>query len=386
MTTSRPARLTPPSLEAYPFIDVMFRQQLLGIAHKPYGTSDRCYLDNVFKDASFKSPDSVRLEQIAPLQALSEATLDRLLYILRPKLYGANLTTKADFDLTVTDAYDRYNHHMAVDSAPCSLEQMASFQMAKAYYTEPVHWGQMADLYNNSSVDQQEAIHQFFVNCLNRQLGSIFATPAPKVKLNESFSETFETKIENGETLLYSEIEQKWLNQASFQQIYNVKIDTRGSAEPPLLVATAPTLKQAIALASIYAQTTEADFSYPGNRITIHHNHDEIATADLQPSGARTQNSDFTENDDLKLVWDLKKVGTSTSHAETMRDNLMTQIENCSPNIREGLKQEHREICRRIAACSHDTPETFIKAVLSVERTLGLQWSKVLMLEDALGL
>jgi hypothetical protein len=385
MTSTRPALLTPPPLEAYPFIDVMFRQEMVGIAHKPYGASDRSYLKNVFNDTSFKSPDSLRLEQIAPLQAMNEATLDRLLYILRPKLYGASLTTKADFDQTVLDAYDRHIHHMPANTTPCRLEQMASFQLAKAYFTEPADWGQMADLYNESSADQQEAIHQLFVNIMNIKLKELFATPAPKLKLAESLSEAFESKIENGETFFYSEVEKQWLRQASFQQIYRVTISLKGSSDPCLLVATAPTSKQAIALASIYAQTTD-DLFCPGNKITIHHNLDEVATADLVPSGVSTINSDRSEIDTLKLVWDFPNVGAFTGHDKTIRDNLVTQIENCSPSLREGLEREHREICRQIHSRSSDTPETFTKAVLSVERTLGLQWSKVQLLEDALGL
>lgn len=383
MSSTRPSSLTPPLLEAYPFIDLMFRHHMVDIAHRPYGVSHKRYLDNVFNDTWFRSVDTINPGNTAPLQAMSGDTLDRLLYILRPKISGSVISTKATFDQVVVDAYDQHNHHLSIYD-PCSLEQIASYLVSKAFFTEPVHWGQMAGLYNESSADQQEAIHQFFVNNLNRQLIEIFGAPAPQVKLPETLSKKFETKIENGETLFYSNVEQQWLNQAALQQVYRVTINYKGSSDPDLLVGTGPTVEQAIALASLFAQA--ADASCPGNRMTIHHLNYDIAIAEIEASGVRTLNNDLSENDHKKLSWDFSKVGIRTDHFKNVRDNLVTLIENCNQNMREGLEQEHLDICRLIASCSSDTPESFTKAVLSVERALGLQWSKSRLLEDALGL
>jgi hypothetical protein len=372
MTSSRPARLNPPSLEAYPFIDVMFRSLLLGIAHTPFDVSNRCYLDNVYSQNYFPL-EGISVEQMAPLQAMTEATLDRLLYVLKPKIWSEIIDTKAALDQKALQAYDSHIDSIGDRIDASSLEQMVSYQMYKAVLTEPVHWGQMVDLYNNSAPDQQEALHQFFLKNFNRQLDVILATPAHDLTLPESLRKTFDTKIDNGETFFYSEVEQQWLNEAALQQVYSVTVKNRGSANPELLVATAPTVDQAIAFATLFTQGVRSESTV--NRITIRHNTDDIAYSDIVPA-----------NDQYKLVWDFKDVGAHTGHEETIRDNLVTQIENCSPKLREGLQQQHRELCRRIHSRSSDTPETFTKAVLSVERALGVQWSKVLMLEDALGL
>jgi hypothetical protein len=241
----------------------------------------------------------------------------------------------------------------------------------------------MVDLYNNSAPDQQEAIHQFFLKNYNRQLDVILETPAHDLKLPESLNLTFETKIENGETFLYSEVEQQWMNEAKLQQLYRVVINFRGSANPDLLIATAPTAVQAIAFATLYAQNSTG--KRPGDRITIRTDNGDIANADLKAISGGTQIQPLCD-ENVKLVWDLPKVGVSTGHYKAVRDNLVSLIENCNPKLRDGLEQEHREMCRLIHACASDTPESFTKAVLSAERALGVQWIKAQLLEDALGL
>lgn len=384
MTSIRPALLSPPPLEAYPFIDVMFRHQLFGIAHIPYGASTKHSFDRAFKDTWFQTPDTLRPSQMAPLQAMNETTLDRLLHILRPKLFGAFITSKADFERLVVDVYESNNRNDKSKWAPCSLEQMASFQLSKASYPEPVHWGQLVSLYNQAPADQQEALHQFFVNCLNRQLESMLATRAPAMELPPSLREAVESKTEDGETLLYSEVEQQWLNEAAFQQVYRATITNKGSAGPGLLVTTAPTLKQVIALTSLFAEA--ADALCPGNMILIHHLDETVAIAYVEPSGVRTFNNDFSENDHKKLVWDFQKAGIDSAKMIGIRDHMAATLKYGWHTSSECLEQEYREMCRRIAATSHDSKDNFTKTVLSVERTLGLQWSKVHMLEDALGL
>jgi hypothetical protein len=380
MTSRRPARLNKPSLEAYPFIDVMmFRRSLIGIAHAPFDVKNRSYLDSLFSQNYFPL-ESISLEQMAPLQAMTTDTLDRLLYILKPTIEGSIIDTKAALDQAAMDAYDSHIDDSIGDRIDnASLDQMVCYQLYKAVLTEPVHWGQMVDLYNNSAADQQEAIHQFFLNNFNRQLDVILATPTHGLMLPESLSKTFESKTENGETLFYSEVEQQWLNEAAFQQIYSVTIKKEGNGHHDMLIAGAPTTDQAIAFATLFTQ--EMDSKHSGYRIFIGHNNDKIAYAVVAPVG-----DELSEDVKHKLAWDFKNVGTSTSQAETIRDNLMTQIESCSPRLRQLIEQEHREICRHIHSCLSDTPETFTKAVLSVERALGVQWSKVQMLEDALGL
>lgn len=380
MTSSRPARLHPPSLQAYPFIDVMFRSLLLGIEHFPFDVSNRCYLDNVFSQKYFPV-ESISLEQMAPLQALTEATLDRLLHILKPKIYGAIIDTKAAFDQILVDAYKSQIEHNGGRSVACSLEQMASYLLHKAVMVEPVHWGKMVDLYNSSTADQQEAIHQFFLHSFNRQLDVILATPAPDVTLPASVRKAFDTKTESGETFYYSEVEQQWLNEVELQQIYSVTATKKGSSNPGVLIATAATVDEAIAFATIFTQ--KKDWLTPFDRIIIRHKDDEIALADIVFSSMDSESIASTK---YKLTWDIKNVGTFLTDFKNIRDELAKEIENCSSEFREDLEKKHREMIRLIHSCSFDTPETFTKAVLSVERALGVQWSKVNLLEEALGL
>jgi hypothetical protein len=360
----------------------MFRSLLLGIAHAPFDVSNRCYLDNVFSQKYFPL-ESVTLEQMAPLQAMNAATLDRLLYVLKPKIWGSIIDTKAAFDQITVAAYDSHIDSIGGRVEACSLEQMASYQLHKAVMTEPVHWGQMVDLYNNATADQQEAIHQFFLHNYNRQLDVILATPAPDVTLPESLRKTFDAKTENGETFFYSEVAQKWFNEAALQQIYSVTAKKNGSANPEILIATAATVEEVIAFATIFTQGKH--WITPVDRITIHHSNNEIAVADIVFS-SRDPEKTFPVSMKYKLDWDLKKAGASTTNLKTFRDEMATEIESCNPEKRDELEQKHREMCRLIHSCSSDTPEAFTKAVLAVERTLGVQWSKVSLLEDALGL
>jgi hypothetical protein len=360
----------------------MFRSMLLGIEHFPFDVSNRCYLDNVFSQNYFPV-ESICLEQMAPLQALTDDTLDHLFSVLKPRIYGSIIDTKAAFDQILVEAYKSQIEHNGGRMEPCSLEQMASYLLHKAVMTEPVHWGHMVDLYNNSTADQQEAIHQFFLHGFNRQLDVILATPAPDVTLPESVRKAFDAKTENGQTVYYSEVEQQWLNEVALQQIYSVTAKKNGSSNPEVLVATAATLDEVIAFATIYAQ--EKHPLSPLDRITIRHNNDEIAFADVLISSKDPEKT-FPDGVKFKLAWDLNKIGTSTTNLKAFRDDLVADLERCEPELRDELEQKHREMCRLIHSCSSDTPEAFTRALLLAERALGVQWSKVNLLEDALGL
>jgi hypothetical protein len=376
MSTSRPARLSPPSLEAYRFINIMFRRDLIGMAHHQIEHYPLIANDRAFSRDNYAAAHQVRLDQIAPLKAMSDNTLDRLLWILKPNLYGKDMSSKDKFEQEMASFYENFQD----EKTPPSIDQVRSFGLHKAKLAHQTHWGQVTELYNESAPDQQEAIHRFFKNCLNRDLVELLATPAPEVKLPASFQEQFPSQTENGDTCLWSKVEQKWLRDDMHHQAYEVKIYYRGSADPDRVIATAPTVSQVIALATIYVNDSDLS-NVGGTRLTIYLHDQELAMADVETVG------ELCSSAKVKLNWNLEKAGIIyTGNLETLRDNMATQMENCSPVIAAGLAGDHNKLCHQIAMYSRENPQSFAKKLIAIERALGVQWSKVNMLEDALGL
>jgi hypothetical protein len=377
MTSSRPVRLNPPALEAYHFINIMFRRDLIGMAHYPIKHYPLIANDRAFKRENFEAINLIRPEQMAPLKAMNNATLNRLLWILKPNHFGTDMSTKDKFDAEMAHFYEMHQDNY---NSPPSYDQVQSFELHNAKLDLHIHWGQLVELYNESAPDQQEAIHQFFVNCLNRNMEDLLATPAPEVKLPDNLQEQFQAKVENGDTLLWSEIEQLWLRDDIHHQTYRVKIGYRGSADPELVIATAPTLSQAIAFSTIYVNNSNLS-NVAGSELTIYLHDQDLAVAEVDVVGA------FGPSAKVKLKWNLEKAGTvSTGHLESLRDNMVTQMETCSHGIAAGLAEDHAKFCQKIAVLSRENPQSFTKKLMAVERALGIQWSKVQILEDALGL
>ena len=373
MTTTKPDRLNPPSLATYVFINTLFgKYRVYDIAHYPIEPKRLYQKDQRFGIDYFGAQHVVKDEQIAPLKAMSDNTLDRLLWILKPCHHSDTMTSKAIFDRVMAEQYTRT---VGVTRPIPSYEQSEIYNFHYATNAKAIHWGQLADLYNESAPDQQEAIHQFFEKCLCRNLSDLFAIPASTLHVPESRHEQFDSKIEDGETYLFSKAEQQWLREDIFNQVFNVEIRFKGSLEAALLIGAAPTLSQAIALSTLYIQGSDLK-NAGGNTVEISQLKKPLAIADVTPVINRKLHESGGKADSLKLIWDLdlSEFDAYISQTREMLDE----------NYFE--EDDHRRLTRELEVYTQENKHTFIKKLMAVEKALGIQWNKVQMLEDALGL
>lgn len=347
MNYYRPTEVLKPSVDAFAFIDIKFFQKDIGIKHIKVGrnwpTVDQ---DHVFSTSNFVSPDLVTPEQMAPTQGMSEATAEALFRILKPTMpNGLVITTKNSLASYAADVFHKFCAADAESSAfdrPVTLDQLQSHLLSHAKPAEGIHWGQIADLYNGTTGVQRDAIHQFFAKTYNRQLESLMDTPAPKFELPTSLQETFLVQVDGTETSLFSETQDQWLPEARFHQQFHIHGQQKETGKA-FLLASAPTLTQALAKASIFA-----------NKQTAMAN--DIESVSIRLAGAELAKADLKSIKSAKQVSFVEAIGTRMK---------------LSWNL-EGL--------------SHRSQESFCKTLLTVEDAIGVKWTKAKQHEDALGL
>lgn len=346
MTTTRPTYLAPPSLEAYPFIDILFHRLDIFIKHE-YNEKDfeQAYSDKKFTGAFFTPPIEVIPYRLEPLMVMTDQTFERLCDILEPfDSYGQAYRTKEELAALAGGP------KTSDDSAG---HQAAMRQTAVLHYStlsSNIHWGSLANLYNESTNDQQEAISNFFIRVRNRCLEDLMKIPGPTFELPSSLHKEFPSKVEQGERLLYSESRQKWLREDLLHNRYRVE-GFNSSRNQLFLLATAPTLAQAIAKLSLFTKAIHAP-SFRIGEFGIYLDGNYVADGMFKREIGRTPQQFLTAmKEPVKIQW----------------------------NLNDDVWDEEPE-SQRISRAD------FTKLLFATEKALGLQWSKVRKLEDELGL
>ena len=346
MTTTRPTYLAPPSLEAYPFIDILFHRLDVFIKHEYNEKAfEQAYSDKSFTSSFFTPPIEVIPYRFEPLMAMTDQTFERLCDILKPfNSYGETYRTKEE--LAALAGGSKQSDDSAGHNA-------AMRQTAVLHYStmgSNIHWGSLANLYNESTHDQQEAISNFFMRVRNRCLEDLMNVPGPTFTLPASLDEVFESKVEQGERLVFSTSRQKWLREDLFHNRYRVE-GFNSSRNQLFLLSTAPTLAQAIAKLSIFTQginPTSLNMSEFGVYLDGNYVADGMFKRDI---GKRPQPFLKALKAPVSLQW----------------------------NLNDDVWDEEPESPRISRA-------EFTKILFATEKALGLQWSKVRMLEDELGM
>lgn len=381
MKTDRPSRLTVPAIEAHPFITVVNSILNLGMKHQ----ADDTHWPDLSGDAdfsvdNFEHPGCVQPYSLAPIQAMTSKTFSKLCAVLKPTFLETEITSQD----SLADAAMIHAHRFEDDEdvGEFTLDQLQGYIMHNAVIQTDVPWASLAELYNESIASQQEALHQFFIRCRNRNLEVLMDVPAPTLGIPEGFSETLPSKVEDGQIYLLSKSRQAWLREDVFQQQYQVH-GVHNNNGITYLLGAAPTLREAVGKASAYAN--KASGSMVLDYIAIKHLGSYLAKATF----------DFVNDADLgemlvspvTLRWNMDYPAERTRQHDAKIKTLGSEMTLAKDlRIVDQLQAQVDEIQAQIDAMHLPKREDFKRLVFSVEKALGLQWTKVKQLEDDLGM
>lgn len=315
-----PPRIEVPALSDLPYIRAKY-ERLLSIEHeKPDDDDD-------FAHNFFYNPASVAYEQVTALQMLSDDTFSALCRAMEPAFYDKPFRDKASLEAITLAQFETMNE-FEEDNGHAIFEQVMSYILFKSRVSDDVRWDKIAELYNNSQESQQRALAFYFDKCENRDLLDVLSMRAPAFSLPETLNETFESKTEGGETLIFDPELERWMREDRFTNQFEVHGWMKTGEIR--LVGTGPTLKIALGKAISFVRD---DQDYRFNNVAIERHRCQIAQASVVLGDGHEPSQ--------QLYW---------------------QPQTSSKK------------------------EAFTKSVFEVEKSLGVQWSKVRRLEDELGL
>lgn len=336
-----PDRLTAPLLSAYHFINMIYRGEFnyknkILIAHG-YDAPKPMVDDNKFNNDHFRTADLVSVEHFAPIESMSDKTFAKLVGHFNLTINDIEIKTKGDLLNAVAKHIDIEEPHLFVDPRHLASPAQISAWLLNTHASEAsIHWGVVADLYNESERDQQEAIIQFFSKCLNRSLEDLLATHGP-AKLLEDIQVNLETKIVDGMPYVLTN-DDEWIREDLSSSLYTVNGYRSDPRDNTYVIAGAATFEEAVAYATNYVSNIEAKNTI--KFVAIFHRGEEVCNAKIVGMGPPNENQ-YYHSLPARISWDL------------------------------------------------DTPEKKEKLeplLIQTEKKMGLRWSKVQKLEDELGL
>lgn len=383
MTSRSPRQLTAPKLEDYPFVTLMFRNDVNAFVAAdgghPMGDSE---LHGAMSEKYFYWPDKIAPETLAIISTMTDATFEGLCSVLCPKYNDFAVKTKADLRELAEQRQQYVKPDPEEGLGHYTLEQLQSYLLFGSETTKNIHWGNFTRLFNESSADQQYALEQFFDKYHGHNLDTLLAHAAMPIEIPEIFEETFEAREHAGNTYHFSADKDKWLREDRFHQQYRLDVTLAGSSFT-FLRASAPTLKLAVVKATALAM---AGIDGSLGRIEILQGgvpvmHAEVIYSEKVVDGAPAAVPTS------KLRWDFSNIGPDKSHLRANRRySLMAANDFKSDAAKQELLEHGARMERLIDAKPPFPSHVLMKTVLDVEKKLKLQWSKVYRLEDDLGM
>lgn len=357
-------QITQPALEDYPFISIVFHGDSTGFkTAEGFDVAGDPRQRSKIIETHFGWAGDITVEQLAPYEAMTDETFAGLASILSIKCENQEIKERSALQYS---AYKDSHYYIPDDQnrGPYSPTQLEAYLLARATFSKNIHWGDLVSFFNQSAEDQQQAISQYFEKYHGFDLEPLLASKAKAFELPESLQMPVETKTHKGCNYHYSEVLQKWLREDRYHQQYRVDIV---SDVYRTLIATAPTLSQALAKAIKH---------FEENKYPIDFEHCEIlqgglriAMATFESRGHDIALSDYNPRL-VKPVWLLDDLGAEKEITEKKTELCLTdeQVEAMTKYTTPIIKND------------------FIRTLFAVEKAVGVQWSKVKHLEDALGL
>jgi hypothetical protein len=339
MSSNRPDHIVVPSLSAYPYIRLLYENIDCHIPKEPVDW-DRVG-PHVVKDFDFDystqlDPAKIDAALMAPLAAMSDVTFETLCSVLKPRIYSAHINNRDSLANMAQSRYDEF----CDEENPVSLDQVMTYLFLTARSSRHVEWARLAELYNESSDDQKEAIHRHFTDGRNRDIGFLFRVKTPEFDLPSGFEKPLKIKDEDGQAQAFDVITGKWLREDFVTNQFEVHAFDLNNRD--ILIATAPTLELAIAR-SIKGAINFNGKLYRAN-LCLHGRF--VAQGEIQyTSGSHPHVNDKKP----RITW--------------------THVEPSTTPDEGRIEKDH-----------------FFKTLYATEAVLGMQWSKVAKLEDELGM
>lgn len=383
MTPKSPRQLTAPKLEDYPFVTSMFRNEVHAFVAADGGhPMGDPVAHGQLAEQYFDWPDKISPETLAILRTMTDATFEGLCSALCPKYNDFAVKTKADL-LELAEQRQQYVKPDPEEGlGHYTLEQLQSYLLFGTETTKNVHWGNFTRFFNGSSIDQQNAIEQFFDKYHGHKLNQLLAHAFLPIETPEIFKETLEPREHAGNIYHFSEDKGKWLREDRFHQQYRLDVTLAGSSFT-LMRASAPTLKMAVvkatslALAGIDGSLGRIEILQGGVPVM----HAEVVYSEKVVEGAPAPAPTS------KLRWDFSDIGPDKTHLRAnKRYSAMAANDYKSDEAKKELLDHAARLERLIDAKPPFPSHVLQKTVLDVERKLKLQWSKVYRLEDDLGM
>lgn len=380
MASRKPSQLPFPALSDYPIISIIFAEKVTGfVAHDGNVKFAEVGLRSKIASEQFNWPSEIQVNRLAPLEAMTEETFERMSSILKIKCEDWPIDRKVDLELY---SQKRSQYVVAQENGrdPFTRDQLEAYFLSKASFAQNIHWGQLASLYNESEPDQKEAIFEYFDKYHGLELEKLLSYKAQTVLIPGSVCEEYQTRDHNGETYLFSDGKGKWLRNDRFYQQYRIDITIENS-HASYLLASAATLKEAVVKATLFVQAYEGFVDNCG-RLEIYQSGVPIIHAEIleiAPSGAEKHSG--------KLRWDFENIGPDQKHIEGMKRycKLATNDNDNKPEV-QALEADITRLDALISATAPIEKARLLSTVLDVEKALGLQWNKVYRLENDLGL
>ena len=330
-----PIRLERPTLDAIPYINYIFHDQRIeGIKHiipHAFTRDSWDFDDECFDTALFPSAERVGAEQVAALAAMTDDTFQRLVGGFRASVNDCLIRHRAD--LVLASSFTEDEHPGA------NAEQVQAFLLHGARHTFEVHWGVVADIYNESPPDQQQAIIDFFDNFLNRQLPELMKAKGPG-PAPDSLMPAMRTRNIGGETLVQCLTRGDWVREDHLASRFSVAGKRMMGGSEYHLLAYGSSVIEAIAQATAFAINLDPESELFTLQIVL----DDVVVSSTRLISAGTDKSRPGKHRfPIRLDW-------GGSGSKELND------------------------------------EAFRDAAIKVEKHFGKRWSLVKKLEDELGM
>lgn len=287
-------------------------------------------------------PGMIGDDLIEAFDAVDTAVMSNLLGILQPETRGFVVKNVEDLKLCTQNNKAAFAEECAEENIDgYSDDHLQALFLHQATFPKHIDWRSMARLFNESKSTEQNHIDWFFWEFHRTNIEKLFSHKGLDLPVPDVLVAKNETRKDGDETFIHCQVENVWLRDDEFHRQFRIS-STEIVFNMQTTIGYAGSLDEAIAKASLYA-IRQGD---PFKKLD--------AIGNLTIVGGRPMK--------VRIHLD----GCLIVDADHKSQNNSLQWGNCTSN-----KITDRE---------------FKKTLYATEKLLGVSWSKVYHLEDALGL
>lgn len=342
-------RLDIPLPENLPFINTLYQSATVTAEEEAHGMDPESW------------PGIIGDDLVEALSLFDPATFETLLGALRPLVNKSTILSHEDLRVAAIENGNSYRQYFVGegDFDDFSDEQLQVWLLKSCSYPKDIDWRVVISLYNESPVDQQHAIDEFFWEYRRQTLPDLSAAKGLSLTLPETLPSS-DTRSANGKNQVFCKIAGDWIPDDKFHAQFSVKYADRLS-NAVTVIGYAGTCEQAIAKATAFTLSNDG------------------------PLDVKTQIQKDGTNKIVSPIAGVRQAGTVFiglgSATLASADLQRTVAIDSSSHASAGCKLIWGE--RQSGPISE---QQFRRALWSVEKLFGVKWSKVHHLENDLGM